>query len=164
MRNVDLESLYRANFQRVYNYAYYRLLDPALAEDITSTVFMKAVANYSKFDESKASFTTWVMRIAHNTLVDYYRTRRENASLDDLNAREPATVDEYPALDDHAEEVARLLSFISEEDRELVFLKYYEGKRNVEIAQMLDMNPATVATRLRRALATMRSHAEGEVL
>lgn len=164
MRSSDLENLYRANFQKVYSYAYYRVLDPALAEDLTSAVFVKAVANYDKFDPSKASFTTWVMRIAHNTLVDYYRTRRENASLDDLNAREPATVDEYPALDDHAEEVARLLSFISEEDRELVFLKYYEGKRNVEIAQMLDMNPATVATRLRRALATMRSHAEGEVL
>lgn len=164
MRSSDLENLYRANFQKVYSYAYYRVLDPALAEDLTSAVFVKAVANYDKFDPSKASFTTWVMRIAHNTLVDYYRMRRENASLDDLNAREPATVDEYPALDDHAEEVARLLSFISEEDRELVFLKYYEGKRNVEIAQMLDMNPATVATRLRRALATMRSHAEGEVL
>ena len=57
-----------------------------------------------------------------------------------------------------------MLSFISEDDRELVFLKYYEGKRNVEIAQLLDMNPATVATRLRRALMTMRSHAEVKVL
>lgn len=160
MRNVDLESLYRANFQRVHNYAYYRLLDPALAEDITSTVFMKAVANYNKFDESKASFATWIMRIAHNTLVDYYRTRKETTPLDDLNVHEPSSVDEYPALDGHAEEVARLLSFISEEDRELVFLKYYEDKRNIEIAQMLDMNPATVATRLRRALMVMRSHAE----
>ncbi|MBO4352682.1 MAG: sigma-70 region 4 domain-containing protein, partial [Eggerthellaceae bacterium] len=50
----------------------------------------------------------------------------------------------------------------SEEDRELVFLKYYEDKRNVEIAQILDMNPATVATRLRRALLTMRTHAKEE--
>lgn len=160
MRNVDLESLYRANFQRVHNYAYYRLLDPALAEDITSTVFMKAVANYNTFDESKASFATWIMRIAHNTLVDYYRTRKETTPLDNLSMREPSSDDEYPALDGHAEEVARLLSFISEEDRELVFLKYYEDKRNVEIAQMLDMNPATVATRLRRALMVMRSRAE----
>ena len=162
MKPADLESLYRDNFQRVYNYAYYRLLDPALAEDITSAVFEKAVTSFDRFDASRASFSTWIMRIAHNTLIDHYRTRRENTPLDDLDAREPATVDEYPVLDDHAEEVARLLSFISEDDRELVFLKYHEGKRNVEIAQMLDMNPATVATRLRRALLVMRSHAEGE--
>ena len=164
MTSTDLEALYHENFQKVYNYAYYRLLDPALAEDVTSAVFVKAVASFDKFDPSKASFTTWIMRIAHNALVDHYRTRRENTPLDDLDAREPATVDEYPVLDDHAEEVARLLSFISEDDRELVFLKYYEGKRNVEIAQLLDMNPATVATRLRRALMTMRSHAEVKVL
>ena len=159
MKPADLESLYRDNFQKVYNYAYYRVLDPALAEDLTSAVFVKAVSNFDRFDPSKASFSTWVMRIAHNTVVDYYRTRRDHANLDDLGAREPAADDEYPALDDHAEEVARLLSFISEEDRELVFLKYYEDKRNIDIAQMLDMNPATVATRLRRALATMRAHA-----
>lgn len=158
--SLMLEALYRANFQRVYNYAYYRLLDPALAEDITSTVFVKAVANFEKFDESKASFSTWIIRIAHNTLVDYYRMRKETMPLDNLSMDEPSSVDEYPALDDHAEEVARLLSFISEEDRELIFLKYYEDKRNVEIAQTLDMNPATVATRLRRALMVMRSHVE----
>lgn len=162
MRTADFESLYRSSFQKVYNYAYYRLLDPALAEDVTSAVFLKAAANFESFDESKASFSTWVMRIAHNTLVDHYRTRKENAPLDVLGAREPATEDEYPALNDHAKEVARLLSYISEEDRELIYLKYYEEKRNVDIARMLDMNPVTVATRLRRALATMRKQAEKE--
>ena len=160
MESADLESLYRDNFQKVYNYAYYRLLDPVLAEDLTSIVFVKAVSHFDKFDPSKAKFSTWIMRIAHNALVDYYRVRKENASLDELRKREPVCVDDYPELDERAKEVARLLSFISEEDRELVFMKYYEGKRNVEIAQILDMNPATVATRLHRALTTMRKHAD----
>ena len=160
MKPLDLETLYRENFQRVYNYAYYRLLDPVLAEDLTSIVFTKAVASFDRFDPSKAKFSTWVMRIAHNTLIDYYRSRKVDAPLEDLGASEPTHEDDYPALDESAKEVARLLSFISEEDRELVFLKYYEGKRNVEIARMLDMNPTTVATRLHRALATMRQYAK----
>ena len=159
MKPADLESLYRDNFQRVYNYAYYRLLDPALAEDITSAVFEKAVTSFDRFDASRASFSTWIMRIGHNTLIDHYRTRKDSVSLDDLGPYEPSSTDEYPALDDRAKEVERLLSFISEDDRELVFLKYYEHRKNVEIARMLDMNPATVATRLRRALMTMRAHA-----
>ena len=87
-----------------------RLLDSVLAEDITNAVSAKAVANYDKFDPPKASFTTWVMRIAHSTLVDCNRSCKENTSLDDLKAREPATV----------------------------------------------------ATRLRWALTTMRSHAKGK--
>lgn len=159
MRSAELESLYRDNFQKVYNYAYYRLLNPALAEDVTSEVFVKAVASYERFDPSKASLSTWILRIAHNTLIDYYRTRKVYVSLDDLGSFEPASPDDYPALDDRTKEVARLLTFISGEDRELVFLKYYEDKRNVEIAQLLGLNPSTVATRLRRALMTMREHA-----
>lgn len=160
MKSAELESLYRDNFQKVYNYAYYNLLNSAQAEDLTSIVFVKAVSKIDQFDASKASFSTWVMRIARNSLIDYYRTRRENAPLEDLGAREPIAVDDYPALDEHAQEVARLLAYISEEDRELVYLKFYEGMRNVEIARVLDMNPATVATRLHRALAMMRKHAD----
>ena len=160
MKPSDLESLYRDHFQRVYNYAYYRLLDHAQAEDVTSAVFMKAVASFDRFDPSKASFGTWILRIAHNALIDHYRTRKADASLEELGAHEPTAEDDYPMLDDRAERVATLLSFISEEDREIVFLKYHEEKRNTEIARMLDMNPTTVATRLRRALATMREHAD----
>ena len=156
---VDLESLYRDNFQKVYNYAYYRVLNPALAEDLTSTVFVKIVENIDRYDPSKAAFSTWAIRIAHNTIVDHFRKQKVNVPLDDLGANEPSSTDEYPALDEHAKEVARLLSFIEEEDRELVYLKYYEDKRNVEIAEIFDMNPSTVATRLHRALATMRAHA-----
>ena len=160
MNSAELETLYRDYFQKVYSYVYYRVLDPAVAEDVTADVFMKVVANYSRFDPSRASFATWVMRIAHNTLVDQYRTRKVHVSLDQLGSSEPCCEDDYPDLDEKQAEVSRLLSFLSPEDREIVFLKYHEEKKNVEIADLLDMNPATVATRIRRALQTMRTHAK----
>lgn len=159
---LDLEQLYRDNFQKVYNYAYYRLLDPALAEDITSITFVKVAEKIHLFDPAKASFSTWAIRIAHNSIIDYYRKRKVDSPIEGLGSNEPSCEDEYPELDERAKEVARLLSFISEEDRELVFLKYYEGKRNVEIARMLEMNPATVSTRLSRAIAKMRKHVVGQ--
>lgn len=164
MDKEQLESLYRDNFQKVYNYAYYRLLDPVEAEDVTSTVFVKAVANFDRFDPDKASFSTWIMRIAHNVLVDRYRTRKVNAPLDQVGSDEPSCEDDYPALDDRQARTAQLLSVLPEGDRELVYLKYYEDKKNIEIAEQLGMNPATVATRLRRALLTMRAFAEKEGL
>ena len=105
MKPANLEALYRENFQRVYNYAYYRLLDPMMAEDLTSIVFVKAAESFDRFDPSKAKFSTWVMRIAHNALVDYYRTRKTDAPLGNLGEHEPACEDDYPALDDHAAEV-----------------------------------------------------------
>ena len=77
MRPADLETLYLENFQKVYSYAYYRVLDSALAEDLTSAVFVKAVESFYRFDPTRAKFSTWVMRIAHNTLIDHYRTLRQ---------------------------------------------------------------------------------------
>ena len=160
MDDRQLENLYRANFQRVYNYAYYSLLNSAEAEDVTSAVFVKVVANIDKYDASRASFGTWITRIAHNVLVDYHRTRKPTVSLEKVVVDEPAVEDDYPVLDDRQQRVAKLLACLSEQDRELIYLKYYQEKKNVEIAQLLDMNPSTVATRLRRALIAMRACAE----
>ena len=162
MDDRQLENLYRANFQRVYNYAYYSLLNSAEAEDVTSAVFVKVVANIDKYDASRASFGTWVTHIAHNVLVDYHRTRKPTVSLEKVVVDEPAVEDDYPVLDDRQQRVAKLLACLSEQDRELIYLKYYQEKKNVEIAQLLDMNPSTVATRLRRALIAMRACAEEE--
>ena len=66
MKKSELETLYRDHFQKVYNYVYYRVLDPAVAEDVTSDVFVKVVTHFNRFDPSRASFSTWVMTIAHN--------------------------------------------------------------------------------------------------
>ena len=142
MDDRQLENLYRANFQRVYNYAYYSLLNSAEAEDVTSAVFVKVVANIDKYDASRASFGTWITRIAHNVLVDYHRTRKPTVSLEKVVVDEPAVEDDYPVLDDRQQRVAKLLACLSE--------------------QLLDMNPSTVATRLRRALIAMRACAEEE--
>ena len=158
MKAAELETLYRAHFQKVYSYVYYRVLNPSVAEDITSDVFVKVVKHHDGFDPSRASFSTWIMRIAHNALVDHYRTRKTCASIEELGSSEPLCVDDYPALDERQAQVARLLSHLSSEDREIVFLKFHEEMKNVEIAKLLGMNPATVATRVRRALQTMRSH------
>ena len=162
MDDRQLENLYRANFQRVYNYAYYSLLNSAEAEDVTSAVFVKVVANIDKFDASRASFGTWVTRIAHNVLVDYYRTRKTTVPIEKVVVDEPSVEDDYPVLDDRQQRAAKRLSCLLAEDRELVYLKYYQEKKNVEIAKLLDMNPSTVATRLRRALIAMRACAEEE--
>lgn len=158
MKKSELETLYRDHFQKVYNYVYYRVLDPVVAEDVTSDVFVKVVTHFNRFDPSRASFSTWVMTIAHNALVDHYRARKACVSIDETAQKEPQYEDDYPALDDRQAEIALLLSRLCPEDREIIFMKFHEEMKNVDIARALSMNPATVATRIRRALQTMRTH------
>jgi len=145
-------------YPRVYNHVYYRLLSREQTEDVVSAIFLKVVHGFPTFDSSRASFSTWLFHITHNALTDYYRSRRPAASLDDENVCEPAEEDEYAGLDERASEVRQLLAFLDAEDRELIFLKYHEEKTNIEIADLLDMNPSTVSTRLSRAIVRMRDH------
>lgn len=161
LSDEELTKLYIRYFPKVYGQVYYRVLSREQAEDIVSDIFVKIVRGYPRFDPARSSVSTWIFRITHNTLVDYYRSVARTASFDDAPVPEQSCEDEYRGLDDDKREVRRLLAYLGDEDRELVFLKYHEEKSNIEIGALLDINPSTVATRLSRALAKMRAHAGG---
>ena len=157
IRATAFESLYRDNFDRVYNYVCYRMASSAEAEDITAEAFLKAARSFDRFDARRAKFSTWVITIARNCISDHWRKQRWHSTLDDIPEEAVSVKDEYPALNEDAELAQRLLAVLDDSDRELVYLKYFEGKHNVEIARELDMNESTISTRLSRALAKMRA-------
>jgi len=155
-----LTSLYREYYPKVYNHIYYRVLSRELTEDLVSEVFIRVVRSYQKFDPTKSAFSTWIFRITHNILIDHYRSSKPSVPLDDILGSEPSSEDSYEGLDEHEKEVRRLLEYLDDEERELVFLRFHEEKKVSEIADLLGMNPSTVSTKLSRALAKMRAHTE----
>ena len=156
----SLEDLYRDNYKRVYNYVFYKTLSRDLTEDIVSEAFLKAVRAFDSFDASKASFSTWVCTIARNCMLDYYRRTRPVEDIEEIPEGVFATEDSYDETDETAQLVRKLLAVVDEDDRELINLKYYQGLRNKEIAEVLGINASTIATRLSRAIARMRAAAE----
>lgn len=166
-REREFERLYRENFKAVYNYVYSRVLDRAFAEDVTSEAFIKAAKAFDRFDPERAQFSTWVITIARNCAISYMRKHGKEFSATDA-AIDPdlqATQDQYPSLErDDVQTAEALLATISEEDRELVRLKYYEGMQNKEIAELTGLNASTIGTRVHRAVATMRKAAEANGL
>ncbi len=159
-KETAFANLYHDNYSHVYNYVYYRLLDRMLAEDIVSEAFLKAARAFSRYDSSRAKFSTWVCAIARNCINDYFRSQHPSAPIDVVSEDAFSAEDEYPRLDDNAELARKLLATLELEEREIVFMKYFEDKRNKDIADELGMNPSTVATKLQRALAKMRTAAE----
>ena len=152
------EALYLESYDVVYNYAYYRLLNRQAAEDVVSETYLRAARSFRRYDPTRAKFTTWVCSIARNCATDYQRKQPalmllgDDMTALDMNPQE----DQYPALDEDAELCQRLLSVLADENREIVFMKYYLGMRNTEIAERLGMNVSTVATKLQRSLDKMR--------
>ena len=156
----SFEIVYEKYFSDIYNFIYGQILHRERAEDLVSDVFVKAMTNYERFDPSRASVRTWLTNIARNTLIDDYRKNsiRKNVSLDDEdNYTEPSYEDEYKILkEDDEREVYRILSLLSETERELAGMIYFQNMKNNEIGEILGINAKAVSERRRRLLAKCR--------
>lgn len=153
----SFERRYRDSYSLVYNYVYRRVPNREACEDVVAEAFLRAARFYGNFDESRAKFSTWVISIARNCISDYYERNVPSAPLDEVPEgfySEEST--QYDNVGD-AELVSQLMALLSDEEREMVFLKYYQGLRNVEIAEELGMNVSTVSTKLSRAMSRMRA-------
>lgn len=91
MENFD--SIYKDNHKRVLNFVINKINYITDAEELTNDVFMKVHKHLANFDEDKASMTTWIMNITKNSVIDYYRKKREKiVSLDESNDKESDNV------------------------------------------------------------------------
>lgn len=151
--------LYLESYSLVYNYVYRRMGGSSAVEDVVSEAFLLAARSFSRFDPSRAKFSTWVTRIALNCMASHYRRERELVSLDELPEVFPTGEDEQAAFDDQ-DLASRLLAVLDEDERRLVLMKYRDEMRNTEIASELGMNASTVSTVVSRAVAKMRRAAE----
>ena len=154
----EFERLYRQSYALVYNYVCYRMPGSAAVEDVVSEAFLSAARNFHRYDASRSKFSTWVVAIAKNCVNSYYRKARATVVLDEVPEGAAAIGGEQDAADDR-EFAQQLLRVLDDDERDLVFRKYYLGMRNVEIAEELDINASTISTRLARALSKMRQAA-----
>jgi RNA polymerase sigma factor (sigma-70 family) len=153
----DFARLYEEYLPRILNYMRLRVDDEALAEDLTGLTFERALAAWGSL-RSQAAFGGWLFRIAHNTVAEYYRGRRQVTSLDRL-ADVPAG--DVPAEQrmEQAEELAalrRALRTLPERDREVIVLKFVGGLGNQEIGRVMGLRAGHVAVLLYRALRKVR--------
>ncbi len=155
-RIASFEHYYRESYSLVYNYVLRRTSNREVAEDVVSEAFLRAARFYERFDPTRAKFSTWVISIARNCISDYYDREVATAPIDEVPEGVFAQEDTQA---DHLDDLAmlqKLLAKLDDEEKELIYLKYYEGKRNTEIAEVLGMNASTVSTKLSRAIAKMR--------
>ncbi len=153
----NLDWYFNEYYSRIYNYVFYRTMDRTLAEDVTSDVMYRVARSYASFDPNKGTLDSWTFRIARNLLFSAYRSRKNDVDID--NVAEGAFAedfDEGDPLDERAELVKAILSNLDEDEREMIYLKFWEQLPNKVIAQRLNMNPSTLSTKLSRALARVR--------
>jgi RNA polymerase sigma-70 factor (ECF subfamily) len=153
-------ALYRLYFSRIFGYVSWRVGSRSDAEDLVSEIFTKVLSKLDSFRWKKgATFSSWIFRIAHNTVVDYYRskTKREFVSVDDL-----PEIQADELLPDELSERRRLFKMIFEQVQELpprqaeiITMRFFGEMRNKEIAKVLEIEERTVSSSLLRGLTKL---------
>jgi len=152
------EELYEHYFDRVYRYVAARVSNPQDTEDVVSDIFLLVMTRLKHFrNNNKHSFAAWIFTISRNAIVDFYRHRdRLPAQVSIEHSTEQRSddigLDEKMIEQERAEALRSLLQVLPKRRREVVILRYYAGLRNLEIAQVLDIDERTVASHLSRGL------------
>lgn len=145
---------------RVYGFFGYRLRSREEAEDLTQVTFERALKAWGRFDESRASESTWVMTIARNLLVDHYRrTPPPRESLSEGEFSDPALV--TPGPDEQrlglSPELEAALGTLGQRERELIALRFGAELTGPEIAGLMELSVDNVHQILSRSLRRLRA-------
>jgi len=136
----------------------------AAAEDLTQDAMVSMWRRAGSYDAAKAKPSTWVFVIARNVWID--RLRRERVELAYRMQNPPSDQSEDEAPDEAAarkadeERIAVAMASLSEEQRQVVRLSFFEDRPHSEIAERLSLPMGTVKSRLRLALIKLRAHWE----
>jgi len=152
--------LYEYYMPKVFRYISYQVGDIDLAEDLTSAVFEKVLTGLDSYRSNKAAFSTWLMTVARNTVVDHYRVRSRKITVSIEETFEPASEEISPEekviKKEELKSLDTYLRELSQQEREIISLKFGAELNNRQIAKMLDVSESNVGTVFYRAMRRLR--------
>ena len=162
----SLEVLINRHKQKVFSYIQLVVHDKHLADDIFQDTFIKVINTMrTGAYKEEGKFIQWVMRIAHNLIIDHYRKASrlpvlENSQddgdvFDNLRITEDSIEDQM-IVDQIHDDVRKLIEFLPEEQREVLMMRHYADMSFKEIAEQTDVSINTALGRMRYALINLR--------
>ena len=160
------EHLIHRHKNKVFAYISLYIRDQALAEDLFQDTFLKVIQSVKAgkyYDNGK--FISWVMRIAHNLIIDHFRRIKQmnTISNDDYESDlfnnknlVDDTIEDEMIKKQILKDVRKMISHLPDDQREVVILRHYAGLSFKEIADITEVSINTALGRMRYALINMR--------
>lgn len=158
---TTFEALYAIASPKIYAFIRCQVANTETAQELVGRVFLKAYRHREKAPQGEAAMV-WVFRIAHTTLIDYWRVdrRRERASLSIHEVAEPSSTAANPEMayerKQRTRHLLQVLSDLAREERSMLALKFAAQRTNRDIAAILNLSEAAVSMRLSRSLRRLR--------
>ena len=159
--------LYDAYMERIYRFIYFRVEDQQTAEDITSQVFLRAWNNLDRFRLGRTPYLAWLYTIAHNAVIDHYRTRKVTTALEDVRLSQPDYAEVVENVIDNEVEMKSIKSAmqtLTGDQQQVLMLKFIEGMSNDEIARHLGKREGAVRALQMRGLRALAKQLEEKIM
>ena len=165
--NRAFDILLERNQSRLFSYILFVVRDREQANDLFQETFVKII---TKLQEGKytttGKFGAWIMRIAHNVIMDWYRSKRSDKTVEqgndnDLSKFSPAdlldlNVENRYVNDQVMSDVKKIMNLLPATQREVVFMRFYQDLSFKEIAELTNVSINTALGRMRYAILNMR--------
>ena len=161
-----ISQLIERHSRRVKDYIHMMVKDRDVADDIFQETFIKAVR---VIDEGRytdnGQFLSWILRIAHNQVIDHFRAQRQNKSVSESEAGYDVlgtlklaerTVEDAMVCEQIERDVRALVELLPAEQREVVMMRYFSGLSFKDIAEQTNVSINTALGRMRYALINLR--------
>ncbi|UGU17327.1 sigma-70 family RNA polymerase sigma factor [Sinomicrobium kalidii] len=155
--------------QKIYNFIFSKVLDKNITEDIFQDTFIKVVKTLKKGDYTEeGKFLSWVMRIAHNLVIDHFRQNQRKRifrHLEDfsfLSGIEDASPDaeKYLIKQQTETSVKKLIKELPPDQQDVIIMRIYREMTFKEISEEMGVNINTSLGRMRYALTNLRKIAK----
>ena len=152
---------------KLFQYILFVVRDKDIAEDIFQETFQKDIAklNHGQYRPC-GKFLGWTMRIAHNAVMDWFRDQRAQNIIEPTHDNDLSNLNPKDILDGYVEadyvndqvlrDVRRIMDNLPPSQREVVFMRYYQGLSFKEIAETTGVSINTALGRMRYAIINMR--------
>ena len=162
----SIEILINRHKNKVYTYILLLVKDEHLAEDIFQDTFIKVIKSLKngKYQDN-GKFLSWVVRIAHNLVIDHYRKEKqlntcsnEDYSMNLFNSPKfsEKTIEEQIIKEQVENDVRALIDLLPDDQKEVILLRHYGALSFKEIAEQTNVSINTALGRMRYALINLR--------
>jgi len=144
----------------IVRYLTYRTRNAEVAEDLAQQVFLKAWQAIPRFEDRGVPFKAWLYRMAHNQMVDYFRTRRPTTDLEGVELPEEAEAEQRVLVRETNDRLRDAMERLSEDHREVLTLRFLLEKSAREAGEAMGRKEVTIRGLQMRALQALRREIE----
>lgn len=160
-KSLVFEEYYERYYLQVLKHVMKKIGNYEHAEDITMESFLICYQKFDIFDETKASFATWLYVIVNNKIKNYYRDHKLHDDVEDVGVAIEGHEDEFVGamyLDELRQHLANALKTLPEVQRKIIVYKYFHNKSAVEISELVGISSGNVRVQLTRILKKLKEY------